>query len=165
MQQPIAEKLGVTQSQLALAWCLKNQNVSSVITGASRPEQIVENVKALKVIEKMTPEIMTQIDEAVGEKTMLDPVRQDWLRCTKSTGVFSRSGYKSEALSMEEGSQMQHLGWYFPKRWEYRSLAWCRYLYGIDLDWGMFRMILRYSETGYIMIGFGFKRIGVELCP
>lgn len=76
MKQPIAEKLSVTQSQLALAWCLKNQNVSSVITGASRPEQIVENVKALKVIEKMTPEIMTQIDEAVGEKTMLDPVRQ-----------------------------------------------------------------------------------------
>jgi aryl-alcohol dehydrogenase-like predicted oxidoreductase len=62
---------------LALAWCLKNENVSSVITGASRPEQIVENVKALKVIEKMTPDIMTEIDEAVGEKTMLDPVRQD----------------------------------------------------------------------------------------
>jgi aryl-alcohol dehydrogenase-like predicted oxidoreductase len=62
---------------LALAWCLKNENVSSVITGASRPEQIVENVKALKVIEKMTLDIMTEIDEAVGEKTMLDPVRQD----------------------------------------------------------------------------------------
>lgn len=74
--QGIAEKLGATQSQLALAWCLKNPNVTSVITGASRPEQIVENVGALKVLEKLTPEIMAQVDAVVGE-VKLDPARQD----------------------------------------------------------------------------------------
>jgi tetratricopeptide (TPR) repeat protein len=47
MQLPIAEKLGVTQSQLALAWCLKNQNVSSVITGASRPDSTLSSVHNL----------------------------------------------------------------------------------------------------------------------
>ncbi|UQC79803.1 voltage-dependent potassium channel beta subunit [Colletotrichum lupini] len=72
----IAEKLGATQSQLALAWCLKNPNVTSVITGASRPEQIVENVGALKVLEKLTPEIMAEVDAIVGE-VKLDPARQD----------------------------------------------------------------------------------------
>lgn len=76
-KQPIADKLGVTQSQLALAWCLKNPNVSSVITGASRPEQIVENVKCLAVIDKLTPEIMDEIDRLVGSKPKLDPARQD----------------------------------------------------------------------------------------
>ncbi|OBT50518.1 hypothetical protein VE04_09576 [Pseudogymnoascus sp. 24MN13] len=55
--KPIAQRLGVTQSQLALAWCLKNENVASVITGASRPEQIVENVKCLQILDKLTLEI------------------------------------------------------------------------------------------------------------
>jgi aryl-alcohol dehydrogenase-like predicted oxidoreductase len=75
--QPIAENLGVTQSQLALAWCLKNENVSSVITGASRPEQIVENVRCLQILDKLTPEIMAEIDDLVGSKPALDPARQD----------------------------------------------------------------------------------------
>ncbi|KAK0704405.1 NADP-dependent oxidoreductase domain-containing protein [Lasiosphaeris hirsuta] len=74
--KPIADALGVPLSQLALAWCLKNDNVSSVIMGASKPEQIVENCDALKVIEKLSPEVMAQIDEIVGTVT-LDPVRQD----------------------------------------------------------------------------------------
>ena len=73
---PIAERLGVTQSQLALAWCLKNPNVSAVITGASRPEQVVENCKALAVLEKLTPEVLKEIDEICG-KIDLDPARQD----------------------------------------------------------------------------------------
>lgn len=74
--QPIAERLGVTQSQLSLAWCLKNPNVSSVITGASRPEQIVENCKALKVLDQLTPEVLKEIDGIVGS-IQLDPARQD----------------------------------------------------------------------------------------
>lgn len=74
--KPIADSLSITQSQLALAWCLKNPNVSSVITGASRPEQILENVKCLEVIDKLTPEIMEKIDELVG-KPKRDPDRQD----------------------------------------------------------------------------------------
>jgi len=62
---------------MALAWCLKNENVSSVITGASRPEQIVENVKCLGVLEKLTSEIMDEIDGVMGNKPALDPARQD----------------------------------------------------------------------------------------
>lgn len=75
-RQPIAEKLGISQSQLSLAWCLKNPHVSAVITGASRPEQIVENCATLKVLDKLTPEILAEIDEIVG-KVQLDPARQD----------------------------------------------------------------------------------------
>ena len=63
-------------AQLALAWCLKNQNVSSVITGASRPEQIVDNVKSLHFVKDLSPEVMTEIDEAVGERMIPDPARQ-----------------------------------------------------------------------------------------
>ncbi|KAL8403496.1 hypothetical protein RB594_008668 [Gaeumannomyces avenae] len=74
--KPIANRLGITQSQLALAWCLKNDNVSSVITGASRPEQVVENCQALKALDKLTSEVMKEIDGIVGEIT-LDPARQD----------------------------------------------------------------------------------------
>ncbi|KAF7169028.1 hypothetical protein CNMCM5623_001881 [Aspergillus felis] len=73
----LADNLGVKLSQLALAWCLKNENVSSVITGASRPEQIVDNVESLKLLPKLTPEIMAQIDENLGNKPAQDPARQD----------------------------------------------------------------------------------------
>lgn len=59
---PIAEELGCTLSQLALAWCLKNPYVSTVITGASRVEQVHENMKALEVEPKLTPEVLARID-------------------------------------------------------------------------------------------------------
>ncbi|KAL3443307.1 NADP-dependent oxidoreductase domain-containing protein [Aspergillus insuetus] len=75
--QSIADSLEVKLSQLALAWCLKNENVSSVITGASRPEQVIDNVKSLEVLPKLTPEIMAQIDEYLQNKPALDPARQD----------------------------------------------------------------------------------------
>jgi aryl-alcohol dehydrogenase-like predicted oxidoreductase len=54
-------------SQMAIAWCLKNPHVSSVITGASRSSQIIENVGALSVIEKLTPEVLQKIQEATSE--------------------------------------------------------------------------------------------------
>jgi len=60
--QPIADELGVTMAQLAIAWATKNPNVSSVITGASRVSQVQENMKAIEVAEKLTPEIMARID-------------------------------------------------------------------------------------------------------
>ncbi len=60
--QPIAAELGCTLSQLAIAWCLKNPHISTVITGASRVEQVRENMQALEVVEKLTPEVMAQID-------------------------------------------------------------------------------------------------------
>lgn len=65
---PIAKELGCTPAQLAIAWCSKNPRVSTVITGASRVEQIRENMKALQVLPKLTPDVMGKIDEifAVG---------------------------------------------------------------------------------------------------
>ena len=75
--QPIAKKFGVTQSQLALAWCLKNENVSSVITGTSRPDHFVENVKCLRALETLTAENMDEIDRVMENKPALDPPRQD----------------------------------------------------------------------------------------
>ncbi len=66
--EPIAKELGCTLSQLALAWCLKNPFVSTVITGASRVEQVHENMKAADVVDKITPEIMERIDGIFGVK-------------------------------------------------------------------------------------------------
>lgn len=66
--EPIAKELGCTMSQLGLAWCLKNPFVSTVITGASRVEQVHENMKASDVVEKITPEIMERIDTIFGVK-------------------------------------------------------------------------------------------------
>jgi len=59
---PIAQELGCTMAQLALAWCLRNPRVSSVITGASRPAQVAENMKALAVVPKLTAEVIARID-------------------------------------------------------------------------------------------------------
>jgi voltage-dependent potassium channel beta subunit len=63
--QPIAADLGATLAQLGLAWCAHNPNVSSVITGASRPDQVKENMKALAVLPKLTPEVMKRIEKAI----------------------------------------------------------------------------------------------------
>jgi voltage-dependent potassium channel beta subunit len=60
--EPIAKELDCTLAQLALAWCLKNPYVSTVITGASRVEQVHENLKASEVAPKLTSEIMERID-------------------------------------------------------------------------------------------------------
>ncbi len=65
---PIAEELGCTMSQLALAWCLLNRDVSTVITGASRPEQVVENMAALEVAPRLTPEVEERIEAVLGNK-------------------------------------------------------------------------------------------------
>ena len=65
---PIAEKLGCDQAALAMAWVLKNPNVSSAITGASRVEQIGKSVKSLAIVPKLTPEIMDEIDEILANK-------------------------------------------------------------------------------------------------
>ena len=59
----IAQDLSCTLSQLAIAWCLKNTNVSSVITGATKMEQLMENLGAIEVKSKLTPDIMQKINE------------------------------------------------------------------------------------------------------
>jgi len=64
----IAKDLDVSMSQLALAWLLKNPNVSTVITGASRVEQVKENMKAVEVKEKLTDEIMQEIEKILNNK-------------------------------------------------------------------------------------------------
>jgi voltage-dependent potassium channel beta subunit len=66
--QPIADDLGGTLASLALAWCLKNPNVSTVITGASRPEQVRENMKALDMAPKLTDDVMGRIEAVLGNK-------------------------------------------------------------------------------------------------
>jgi voltage-dependent potassium channel beta subunit len=68
---PIAAELGCTLAQMSLAWCLKNPHVSTVITGASRPAQVVENMKALDVVGKLAPEVMARIGAvlAAGQHT------------------------------------------------------------------------------------------------
>ncbi|CBF78365.1 hypothetical protein AN8597.2 [Aspergillus nidulans FGSC A4] len=63
--------------QLALAWCLKNENVASVITGASRPEQILDNVTSLELLPKLTPEVMEELDEYLQNRPARDPARLD----------------------------------------------------------------------------------------
>ena len=62
---PIAHDVGCTLAQLAIAWCLKNPNVSSVITGASRVSQVRENVAALDVVAKLTFDVVARIEAAV----------------------------------------------------------------------------------------------------
>ncbi|MEP0806757.1 MAG: aldo/keto reductase [Chloroflexota bacterium] len=66
--EPIAKELGCTLSQLSIAWCLKNPFVSTVITGASRVEQVHENMKAAEVAPKLTPEILARIDAIFNGK-------------------------------------------------------------------------------------------------
>lgn len=62
MLKPV-ECLHCAVMQLALAWCAKNPHVSTVITGATRVEQINENMKALAVLPKLTDEVMQRIQE------------------------------------------------------------------------------------------------------
>ncbi|KAF3916619.1 hypothetical protein ABW20_dc0103910 [Dactylellina cionopaga] len=66
-----ADKLGCNQAQLALAWVLSNKNVSSAITGASKPEQIYDSIRALAVVPKLTDAILGEIDEVVQNRPPL----------------------------------------------------------------------------------------------
>ena len=64
----VAEGLGTSMTLLALAWCLKNPNVSTVILGASRAEQLRENLKALEVVDQLTDDVMAEIDRILGNR-------------------------------------------------------------------------------------------------
>jgi len=70
--QPIAADLDCTMAQFAIAWCLKNPDVSTVITGASRPEQVTENMKAIEIVEKLDSSILERVEQALGNKPELD---------------------------------------------------------------------------------------------
>jgi voltage-dependent potassium channel beta subunit len=66
--KPIAKELNCTLAQLAIAWCLKNPLVSAVITGASRLEQLKENMKAIEIAPKLTLDILLRMDDVIGVK-------------------------------------------------------------------------------------------------
>merc|ERR1711957_42864 len=66
--KPVAERLGCSMAQLGLAWTLKNPNVSTTICGASKPEQMEQNLKALEVVPKLTPEVMEEIEKLLNNK-------------------------------------------------------------------------------------------------
>ncbi len=71
--QPVADEMGLSMAQLAVAWVLQNDNVASAIIGASRPEQVSENVKAAGVT--IPDELMARIDDALGDVVERDPGR------------------------------------------------------------------------------------------
>uniref|UniRef100_A0A3P8XTY1 Voltage-gated potassium channel subunit beta-1 n=1 Tax=Esox lucius TaxID=8010 RepID=A0A3P8XTY1_ESOLU len=64
----IAEKLGCTLPQLAVAWCLRNEGVSSVLLGTSNPEQLTENLGAIQFLPKMTSHVVSDIDHILGNR-------------------------------------------------------------------------------------------------
>jgi len=66
--QTVASEVGSTLSQLAIAWCLKNPNVSTVITGASRIEQVEENLKSDQFVDGMDDTVMKRIESILGNK-------------------------------------------------------------------------------------------------
>ena len=63
--RPIAAELDCSLAQLAIAWCAANPHVSTVITGASRASQVVENFAAIDVLPRLTPEVMGRIDQLI----------------------------------------------------------------------------------------------------
>jgi aryl-alcohol dehydrogenase-like predicted oxidoreductase len=69
--RPVADEAGLTLAQLAVAWVLHNDNVAAAIVGASRPEQVSENVKASGV--KLPPEVLAHIDQVLGDVVEADP--------------------------------------------------------------------------------------------
>ena len=66
--RPIADELGCSLAQLALAWCLTNDQVSTVITGASKPQQVVENMRALDFADRLSPEILQRIETVLANR-------------------------------------------------------------------------------------------------
>jgi voltage-dependent potassium channel beta subunit len=69
--QQVADELGCSMATLSIAWCVKNPNVSTAILGATKKEQLIENLKALEVVPRLTEEIMNRIDEIFGNKPRL----------------------------------------------------------------------------------------------
>ena len=61
--EPLAKDMGATLAQFSLAWCLQNPHVSTVLTGASRVEQVHENMQALKFVDQFTPDLLAKVDE------------------------------------------------------------------------------------------------------
>jgi aryl-alcohol dehydrogenase-like predicted oxidoreductase len=67
----LANELGMTLPQLSIAWCIRNPHVTTAILGATRKEQLVENLGALRAADKLTPEVMARIETIVQTKPAL----------------------------------------------------------------------------------------------
>jgi len=67
----LAKELSIPMPQLALAWCLKNKNVSTVILGASKVSQLEENLKCIDALPKLTDEVMLKIEEILKNKPVI----------------------------------------------------------------------------------------------
>ena len=68
--EPIAAEMGVSMAQLALAWVLANENVSSAIIGATRPEQVTDNVRAVDLV--LDADLLARIDASLGDVVEFD---------------------------------------------------------------------------------------------
>ncbi|XP_057183021.1 voltage-gated potassium channel subunit beta-3-like [Triplophysa rosa] len=64
----VADRLGCTAAQLAIAWCLRSEGVSSVLLGVSNTDQLLENLGALRILSQMTPQTVGEIDALLGNK-------------------------------------------------------------------------------------------------
>lgn len=69
--QPVADKLESTMAALSIAWCIKNPNVTTAILGATKKEQLYDNLKALAILPKLSPEIMDEIEAIIQTKPEL----------------------------------------------------------------------------------------------
>ncbi|CAH2272619.1 voltage-gated potassium channel subunit beta-3 isoform X1 [Pelobates cultripes] len=65
---PIAERLNCTVTQLAIAWCLRSEGVSSVLLGVSNCDQLLENLGSIQVLAQLTPQVVAEIDQILGNK-------------------------------------------------------------------------------------------------
>jgi hypothetical protein len=91
---PIADELDLTMAQLAIAWVLQNDNVAAALVGASRPEQVTENVKASGV--RIPAELMDRIDEALGDTVERDP--------GKTVANSPQTGPPERSASLSDGA-------------------------------------------------------------
>ena len=64
--KPLADRMGASLAQFSLAWCLQNPYVSTVLTGASRVEQVQENMQAIDFVDSFTPDVMSEIELIFG---------------------------------------------------------------------------------------------------
>ena len=67
----LADKIDVSTAALSIAWCIKNPNVSTAILGATKKQQLTENLKSLDVVKKLTPELMEKIEDIMKTKPVL----------------------------------------------------------------------------------------------
>ena len=67
----LAAKLGVTTAALSIAWCIKNPHVTTAILGVTKKQQLLDNLKALEVMEKLTPDVLEKIEKIMQTKPIL----------------------------------------------------------------------------------------------